>query len=463
MELAARAVDVGHRLEARNHVGDQRADSLVALELAPVDRTVVTQHAAAQRRQHRHFASRPRVARPAAVAQPHVAEHRLLRRRLRLFVARQHRKHERLFRGSPCMAAVERRRQVRNQVQLAERLLANFASGLLPNRLPPRHSAASISPRPQASMHAIVSSPGASGPRIPRRSSSRARIAFLSAGVTPTDPMPCTLLCPRIGSRPALGRPIIPRSSARLAIICTFSTPCRWCVMPIVHPITTLVADMYISATRAIVSRGTPALDLDIAPGCGLDLLPERREPFGVRSTNGRVAAAFEHVFGDAGQQREIAADVRLHIEARDLAAEHQASWIARHTEVHEPDLLRRIDDDDVAAAAAHRHQAAQQPRMVRRRIATDEDEEIAALDVLELHGGGARSEACRQTDAARLVAVVRTVVDVVGAERPRQQLQHESRFVRRAAAGVEEAAPGPVAFSLAATRPSASSHETTR
>ena len=169
-------------------------------------------------------------------------------------------------------------------------------------------------------MQAIVSSPGASGLRMPRRCSSRSRIACLRTGVTPTDPMPCTLLCPRIGIRPAWGRPIMPRSRARLAIICTFSTPCRWCVIPIVQPITTLLADMYISATRAIVSRGTPALvsisSQVVDSTCRLNAV----NPSVCCSTNSAVVtAAFEHVLGDAGQQRDVAADVRLHVKAGNL------------------------------------------------------------------------------------------------------------------------------------------------
>ena len=161
-------------------------------------------------------------------------------------------------------------------------------------------------------------------------------------------------------------------------------------------------------------------------------------------STNARsLTAALEHVLGDAGQQRDVAADVRLDVQAGDPRAEQQAPRIARHAEVDEPDFFRRIDDDDVAAAAAHRHQAAKQPRMVRRRIAADQHEQIAALDVFELHRRRARAQARRQPDAARLMAVVRAVVDVVGAERPREELQQESGFVRRAAAGVEEAARG--------------------
>ena len=62
---------------------------------------------------------------------------------------------------------------------------------------------------------------------LPSRFSNLSRMACLSCGVTPTEPTPCTLLWPRIGIRPAPGLPIMPRSSARLAIICTFCTPCR--------------------------------------------------------------------------------------------------------------------------------------------------------------------------------------------------------------------------------------------
>ena len=46
-----------------------------------------------------------------------------------------------------------------------------------------------------------------------------------AAGVTPTDPMPCTLEWPRIGNSPACGFPTIPRMRARLAIACTLATP----------------------------------------------------------------------------------------------------------------------------------------------------------------------------------------------------------------------------------------------
>ncbi len=76
-------------------------------------------------------------------------------------------------------------------------------------------------------------------------------------------------------------------------------------------------------------------------PGRRLDLLPERLEALGVPVDEGRiVAAAFEHALGDAGQQRDVAADVRLHVQAGDLRAEQQAAHVARHAEVDQADSL---------------------------------------------------------------------------------------------------------------------------
>ncbi len=176
---------------------------------------------------HRHLAPRPRVARRAALAQPHIAEHRLLRRRLRLFIAREDRQDERLLRRAPRVTGIERRRQVGDRIELAERL-----GRVLRVRVASEQVAAQANGRREFAAIASLDAghgvePLAAGGRNPSRASRRVSIACLSAGVTPTVPTPCTLLWPRIGMRPACGRPIMPRNNARLAIICTFSTPCR--------------------------------------------------------------------------------------------------------------------------------------------------------------------------------------------------------------------------------------------
>ena len=82
-------------------------------------------------------------------------------------------------------------------------------------------------------MHAIVSSPGVLGIVVESRRSSPRGSGF-STGVTPTDPTPWTLECPRRGSRPAPGRPSMPRSMARPPIT-DVRDPVLWWVIPIVH------------------------------------------------------------------------------------------------------------------------------------------------------------------------------------------------------------------------------------
>ena len=65
------------------------------------------------------------------------------------------------------------------------------------------------------------------------------------------------------------------------------------------------------------------------------------------------VRAHLDDALGDAGEQRQVAADVRLHVQAGDLAAEQQAPDVARHAESHQARLDDRVDDDHLPAAAA--------------------------------------------------------------------------------------------------------------
>src|SRR5262249_23207146 len=62
---------------------------------------------------------------------------------------------------------------------------------------------------------------------------------------------------------------------------------------------------------------------------------------------------AFEEQFGDPAQERDVAADVRLDVEAGDVRAEQERAHVGGHAEVDEPELLDRVDDDDLTAAAA--------------------------------------------------------------------------------------------------------------
>ena len=67
---------------------------------------------------------------------------------------------------------------------------------------------------------------------------------------------------------------------------------------------------------------------------------------------------------------------------------------------------------------------------MIAGRIAADDEHEIGVLDVVEHDRRGAGAERRCQPDAARLMAVVAAVVDVVRAVEPSEELQQEARFV---------------------------------
>ena len=152
------------------------------------------------------FAPRAFVPPRAAVAEADVVEHRLLRRRLRLFVAGQHRQDDRLARQAVGVAGVERGVEIDEHDRACRApAAANVASGFEPYRLPPRQKPTFSSPSAAPSMQAIVSRPGVVGSSTPKWFCSRSKTASLSFGVTPTEPMPCTFEWPRIGISPAAG------------------------------------------------------------------------------------------------------------------------------------------------------------------------------------------------------------------------------------------------------------------
>ena len=148
---------------------------------------------------------------------------------------------------------------------------------------------------------------------------------------------------------------------------------------------------------------------------------------------------ALEQQLGHAGQQRHVAADVRLDVQAGDLRAEEQAPDVGGNAEIDQADFLDRVDDDDLAAVPADVHQRPHQPRVVGGRVAADEEKQVGVFDVFERDGGRAGAQRFAQADAAGLVAVEGAVVDVVGAVEPGEELKQEAGFVGGSAAGVEE------------------------
>ena len=142
----------------------------------------------------------------------------------------------------------------------------------------------------------------------------------------------------------------------------------------------------------------------------------------------------------DKGQ---VAADMRLHVGARDLGAKKEGPGIARHGEVHCAGLNDRIDRHDLAAPAADHHQRPHQPRVVAGRVAAEQEDHIGMFHVIERDGAGARADHASEPHATGLVAVEAAVVDVVRAIEPCDELQQEACLVARPAAEVEEGVVG--------------------
>ena len=76
---------------------------------------------------------------------------------------------------------------------------------------------------------------------------------------------------------------------------------------------------------------------------------------------------------------------------------------------------------------------------MVAGRISTYQENQVSIVKVVELNRGGSRAQGFGQTDSRGLVAVVRTVIDVVGAERAGEKLKEKRGFVGGSPAGVKK------------------------
>ena len=102
------------------------------------------------------------------------------------------------------------------------------------------------------------------------------------------------------------------------------------------------------------------------------------------------------------------------------------------------PDFRQRIDRDDLAAVPFRDLQRRQHPRMIRARILADDENRLGQLEILQRDRPLADPDRFLQREAARFVAHVRAIGQVVGAELADKKLVQKGGFVARAARGVE-------------------------
>ena len=252
---------------------------------------------------------------------------------------------------------------------------------------------------------------------------------------TPMVRSPCTLEWPRTGHSPAPGLPMLPRRSSRLVISWIVATA-PWCW---VRPI----AQQTIDAVGLRGSAGRPARSRR-----GSARSPRRTSS---QSSLSRWATVLV-VLGGVRRRRTPRRpprprSVSFAIAANSAWSPPSRTWrkssvrsapLARPVrglrvvEPAQPGLVERVDVDDVGAVALRLLQRREHPRVVGAGVLADDHDQVGGVDVLEQHRPLADPDRVGERGAAGLVAHVRAVGQVVGAEAAHHQLVEERRLVAR-------------------------------
>jgi hypothetical protein len=145
-------------------------------------------------------------------------------------------------------------------------------------------------------------------------------------------------------------------------------------------------------------------------------------------------------------EEREVAAGANLQELVGDgRATTDHPTGLLRVLEPHQAGLGQRVDGHDVASVALGLLQRGEHPGVVRPRVLAHDEDQVGVVDVVQAHIALADAEGLRQRGAAGLVAHVAAVRQVVGAERPDEELEQERGLVADPAGGVEERLVGRV------------------
>ena len=179
----------------------------------------------------------------------------------------------------------------------------------------------SISPRPAASMQAIVSRPGEGGSVQTETPLQAVEDRLLQSGRHPdgADALHVGVAADRhqAGVRPADHAAQQREVDDRLHVVDAVHVM-RDAHRPAEDDV--LCRDVHVGDTGDRLARSTPGGRLDRAPVVVSTRARNAAKPSVCCVDEAEVtSAAFDHQLGDAGQQREVAADVRLHVEAGDL------------------------------------------------------------------------------------------------------------------------------------------------
>ncbi len=197
-------------------------------------------------------------------------------------------RHGRMSAARPCTTWLRFSFVLTCTVRSHERSAAYVAavSGAASAKLPPMATNTFTSPSRMAWIVRTVSSPCSRGGSIPHASASRSRNASVGRWSMPQVRLPWTLLWPRTGEGPAPSRPMLPRSSRRLTISRTVSTPCSCWVRPRHQLTMERSASVYTRAALRMSARLSPDWRSSSSQGVAAHSARYSSKPAVCRSTN---------------------------------------------------------------------------------------------------------------------------------------------------------------------------------
>ena len=138
-------------------------------------------------------------------------------------------------------------------------------------------------------------------------------------------------------------------------------------------------------------------------------------------------------------EQGEVTVDLDLKEEVGELrAAPHNALRSLWILEAQEACFRQRVDRHDARAVLLCRLERGQHSWVIRAGVLTGNDDEFCLVEVVEQNAAFPDADRFRQRRAARFVAHVRAVRQIIGTELPNEQLIGKRSFVAGAAGGVK-------------------------
>ena len=143
---------------------------------------------------------------------------------------------------------------------------------------------------------------------------------------------------------------------------------------------------------------------------------------------------------GHPAEQRQVAVDLHLQVGRSERRGfPEDPAQVLRMGEAEQARFLEGIHRDQPCPAAHRFLEGGEHPRMIGPGILADAEDDVCFEEIVQRDGALADPDGVLQGEAARLVAHVRAVRQVVGPEGAGEHLPHEGGLVAGAAGGVEK------------------------